>query len=118
MRAQFIVQYEVNRPINNMVFQLKPSDYHRVPDHSYPIEYDNNHVVIDRKVTGDATQPVYNSGLSVSKQIIHRYLTDQFAGGRFVIYADHMAEWTTYGSGVPILNSMIGTIVDVTNTKN
>lgn len=116
MRGKFIVQYEVNRPINDMTFQLKPTDYHRVPDHTYLIQYDNNTCVINvdhRRVTGDATHPVFMVGLSVNKQIIHRYDTDQFAGGRFVIYADHMAEWTTYGSGVPIVGSMIGKVVDL-----
>jgi hypothetical protein len=116
MRANFIVQYDVNRPINNMVFQLKPSDYHRVPDRVYLIEYDNNNFVIDfnnQRVTSDANQQVFDAGLSINKPIIHHYHTDQFAGGRFVIYADHMAELTTYGSGVPIVNSVIGRVVDL-----
>ena len=117
MRAKLIVQYRMNRQRPyHPIFQLKPRDYHRIPDHCYQIQYDAHNCVIDlgrSKVTGHVPQTVSDTGLSISKQIVHRYHTDQFAGGRFVIYADHTAELTTYGSGIPIVGSLIGTIVDL-----
>lgn len=96
------------------IFNLKPTDYHRVPEHSYNVQYDNTNAIIDcgqTRINGSVHRQVYG-GLFSNKQIIAQYGTDSFAGGRFVIYADHTAELTTYGSGVPIINSLVGTIQD------
>ena len=115
MRATFIVKYETNDQIPyHQISHLKPTDYHRVPDHSYKIQYDQNNVMIDlghSRVSGTTALIVYER-LFPNKPIIAQYGTDSFAGGRFVIYADHMAELTTYGSGVPIIGSEVGIILD------
>lgn len=109
MRGEFIVRYQMN-PQTNRTMVLTPSDYHRVPDQSYSVIYDLNQVSIDRgqsRVEGNVNLPIYGR-LFNNKPIMHQYGTNTFAGGRFIIYADYTAELTTYGSGVPILHSVVG----------
>ncbi|QKF94773.1 hypothetical protein QKU48_gp1315 [Fadolivirus algeromassiliense] len=53
--------------------------------------------------------PITKTGLyNDNKQILKTYYLNSFAGGRFVIYNDDMAELTIYGSGRPIISSVLG----------
>lgn len=119
MRARFVVKYEMNDIAREKTCcgePLLPTDYHKVPEKTYDMEYDDNNMTINfgkSCVRGTTNKTVYGGGLSINKRIIARYLTDSFAGGRFIIYDDHLAELTTWGSGVPIVGSLVGEIRDI-----
>lgn len=117
MRAKFTVKYVFSNR-GGPKFHLRPEDYQRVPDKSYDVEYDNNHIVIaydnGLEIVGRAVvNERWDMGLATNQPIMTYYkINENWAGGRIVIYNNHTMEYTVYGSGVPILSSQLGVLVD------
>jgi hypothetical protein len=116
MRTKFIAKYEMDRDAQektNHGQPLLPSDYHRIQEETYNIEFDDNNIVIyhnTQKFNGYNHKNAHGC-IQTKVPVIRKYLIDSFfAGGAFIIFADRTAELVQYGSGLPVLNSTVGII--------
>ncbi|ARF11811.1 hypothetical protein Klosneuvirus_2_247 [Klosneuvirus KNV1] len=71
---------------------------------------DNNNYLIHGSLVDNNNSRIHGGLCSNNQEIVHSYYLGlgTAGGGRFIIFKDNLAEFTHYGSGKPIISSMIG----------
>jgi len=107
-------------------FKLELKDYEKIEKQSQPITIfiENDKININgskstsSKIPLNLLEKYINTAFGLplkSDKIKEYYKINSFAGTRFVIFNDNTAELTTYGSGAPITNSLIGKLIEIKN---
>ena len=100
-------------------FTIPDCDYKEIDEHqNYEILIRGNKIAIGtptETMTGTKVNNIENVRFGMytdNKQILHMFRLSIFAGGRFIIY-DNGAELTIFGSGRPVISSVIGKLAEI-----
>ena len=85
--------------------------YIAITDNTVIITYYDKNNQKQQTISGKLIQTYNNK--KFGKNALKTYKLDFFASGKFIIYEDNMAEITQFGSGIPIISSLIGKLINI-----